>query len=1325
MGLEGMFDEFSGNAGNTEKLPTFESSQERRVPASNSAGTASYMLDGATVALDKDMFQPDVPGQCALQRAYVQCPSPEDHVPSSTRQPCTELVCMSADCCEPIENCSSIGTKNCTDVGMGLVENAAEKLCADAACLIEECCNILPTCQGSTFACGKGASNVGTYADGKCQKPVCAYDECCEKHQRCESAGFNCTVDEVVAAENPTCTTPKCARAECCIELPTCESSKYVCDKTTHVAKVAATARCASLVCTQSDCCEARPMCRDSDKAKEQCQLDGMILRSDTACSSQECTAVDCCESMNCAAFGFAQCTDGFHLMTNLAQHKCATGATCTNAECCDPDMICDEYTCPSGTHTAEISKGTTCPANTCSESLCCKAACRDHVCPAKMHAVESKKGQACPDNKCSDSQCCAAACRDHVCPAQMHLLESKNNHTCIGNACTDSQCCDDNPTCIKPVFPLERCATPLKQHLKNSSIACTGATCTSSECCSDNEKCSVRTCAGLSTMVFDLNKMSKPCRGAFCDVGECCEPLTCGHQDDGLLCGALRHTADASRWCTSNPCTELECCSEKLSVTCAEQQAATPALCGKKAKFKPVMLGAVLPDAQCAGNPCTRQECCEKSPNQRCSQVPQNFCRAGTHLIKRADSVVCGTFKCSPQDQARCCESDDTCEAVLGTQVGFCQTHKCTRMKGQPTRLTPIVDPAAVNCRVDMNGAQACSEATCCRALTCAVAQFNCGPGYIRNDLATCKNNKARQKIQKMGGVRTVFVPNCRHRDCCLRERTCVNLADTVCKELGRPVTSRDTGECKSLGCVDDSTFPKTSECCGEMTTAASTTSSTVTTTTTRKATTTTITTTSITTTTSVTVTSTTQTTRTTTTVTTQRTLKPSKKETLVRGSAEVIDTSANRVTTFMLGFAEPLVDSSGCAENCKEAKDRKPVFDLDFNKDWASDPLQDGEHGWLSSSPKLSRQIAKEFLDEICPAIAERTDLVIEGQVIKCDTIDLRLMIQRTTNCDSAAAGEPQAMVQALGVEFKSTLRTTDASVDVAKHYEAQRAFLHAIKTEYPQYAAIMDSNDGYKLAINELIAIYGALWGIITSLLLCFAIVVLFKANAILVGLVMLSIFGNIVVVLGSFGMAGWRLGGVEAVALSILVGTCVDYIIHMMEGYLEGKWDQVDHGTVRLSMSVAELRTELSNRGLETGGSKAELKRRCLRKAVGVEPENLREWRVRQALTSVGVPILHSAITTGGSALVLTTTELPIFKKFGQIVCINTAVSIIITMTLLPALLAMCGPLDHHESLKRSGIGLVFLIAFFGTLMLILFIAAQSTTIRGADGEIMFQ
>ena len=55
--------------------------------------------------------------------------------------------------------------------------------------------------------------------------------------------------------------------------------------------------------------------------------------------------------------------------------------------------------------------------------------------------------------------------------------------------------------------------------------------------------------------------------------------------------------------------------------------------------------------------------------------------------------------------------------------------------------------------------------------------------------------------------------------------------------------------------------------------------------------------------------------------------------------------------------------------------------------------------------------------------------------------------------------------------------------------------------------------------------------------------------------------------------------------------------------------------------------------------------------------------------------------------------------------------------------LPALLAVCGALDHHESPKRSGIGFVFLVFFFGTLMVILFIASQSTPIRGADGEIM--
>ena len=51
-------------------------------------------------------------------------------------------------------------------------------------------------------------------------------------------------------------------------------------------------------------------------------------------------------------------------------------------------------------------------------------------------------------------------------------------------------------------------------------------------------------------------------------------------------------------------------------------------------------------------------------------------------------------------------------------------------------------------------------------------------------------------------------------------------------------------------------------------------------------------------------------------------------------------------------------------------------------------------------------------------------------------------------------------------------------------------------------------------------------------------------------------------NITVVLGSFGVAGWRLGGIQAISLSILVGTCVDYCIHLIEGYADARWQRID-------------------------------------------------------------------------------------------------------------------------------------------------------------------
>ena len=39
-----------------------------------------------------------------------------------------------------------------------------------------------------------------------------------------------------------------------------------------------------------------------------------------------------------------------------------------------------------------------------------------------------------------------------------------------------------------------------------------------------------------------------------------------------------------------------------------------------------------------------------------------------------------------------------------------------------------------------------------------------------------------------------------------------------------------------------------------------------------------------------------------------------------------------------------------------------------------------------------------------------------------------------------------------------------------------------------------------------------------------------------------------------VVGVFALCGWEMGAVEAVSLSILVGSSVDYLVHIVEGYI---------------------------------------------------------------------------------------------------------------------------------------------------------------------------
>ncbi|KAF3695952.1 Protein dispatched -like protein 3 [Channa argus] len=114
----------------------------------------------------------------------------------------------------------------------------------------------------------------------------------------------------------------------------------------------------------------------------------------------------------------------------------------------------------------------------------------------------------------------------------------------------------------------------------------------------------------------------------------------------------------------------------------------------------------------------------------------------------------------------------------------------------------------------------------------------------------------------------------------------------------------------------------------------------------------------------------------------------------------------------------------------------------------------------------------------------------------------------------------------------------------------------------------------------------------------------------------------------------------MGAVEAISLSILVGSSVDYCLHLVEGYM--------------------------------------LAGETMPYAPGPEPAAERQRRSLEAVNHVGVAIVSSAVTTVISTVPLFFCVIVPFAKFGQIVAINTAVSILFTLTVTVAMLAFMAP-----------------------------------------------
>jgi len=95
------------------------------------------------------------------------------------------------------------------------------------------------------------------------------------------------------------------------------------------------------------------------------------------------------------------------------------------------------------------------------------------------------------------------------------------------------------------------------------------------------------------------------------------------------------------------------------------------------------------------------------------------------------------------------------------------------------------------------------------------------------------------------------------------------------------------------------------------------------------------------------------------------------------------------------------------------------------------------------------------------------------------------------------------------------------------------------------YDLLSSAYQTSDHWVQINTELAAIYGSVYGIIVSFVLCSIVVAILSHNWRIVVSMLFTILGILLALLALFRVFGWRLGIVEAISLSILVGNSLDY------------------------------------------------------------------------------------------------------------------------------------------------------------------------------------
>ena len=217
------------------------------------------------------------------------------------------------------------------------------------------------------------------------------------------------------------------------------------------------------------------------------------------------------------------------------------------------------------------------------------------------------------------------------------------------------------------------------------------------------------------------------------------------------------------------------------------------------------------------------------------------------------------------------------------------------------------------------------------------------------------------------------------------------------------------------------------------------------------------------------------------------------------------------------------------------------------------------------------------------------------------------------------------------------------------------------------------------------TEVSAVNGIMYALVIVALFSFVTIFAFTGHVRMACIVVSCVFSMLFTILGYFKMVGWSLGVVEAVSALNLIGSSVDYSLHIAEAFVE--CSQQNRSSLNLFGRTA---------------------------------------LVTQALTKIGVSVLHAAVTTLLSVVCLLFCRVTLFVKFGQIIMVSVFVSIVFALVPLPAMLGLYGPKRFRRSFKRQLMMLAALVSLGIVLLVMLYSMdrAGHIDLRGPAGEPLF-